>query len=104
MNNQTEDSNLKIPLTFTAEEANSTLKIERYRSAPTLNLEYNLNNSGWKPYVQGHMITLANVGDKVQMRATKAGNDVFSSSSSDYNRFVMTGKIAASGNVQSVLD
>lgn len=104
MNNQTEDSNLKIPLTFTAEEANSTLKIERHGSAPVINLEYNLNDSGWKPYTQGHTITLANAGDKVQMRAAEAGNDAFSSSSSDFNRFVMTGKIAASGNVQSVLD
>lgn len=38
------------------------------------------------------------------MRATEAGNATFSSSYSAYNQFVMTGKIAASGNVQSLLD
>ena len=99
-----EEDQIKIPLTFTAEEANSTLKIQQNGSAPTLNLEYNLNDSGWTTYTQGNTITLANVGDKVQMRATEAGNATFSSSTSNYNRFVMTGKIAASGNIQSVLD
>lgn len=95
----------EIPLTFTAEEANSTLKISKSQSsAPTLNLEYKLNNSGWTPYTQENTITLANVGDKVQMRATEAGNATFSSNGSDYNRFIMTGKIAASGNIQSLLD
>ena len=94
----------KIPLTFTAEEENSTLKIQQNGSAPTLNLEYNLNDSDWIPYTQGNTITLANVGDKVQMRATEAGNATFSSSTTNYNRFIMTGKIAASGNIQSVLD
>ena len=94
----------KIPLTFTAEEVNSTLKIQQNNSAPTLNLEYKLNNSGWTPYTQENTITLANVGDKVQMRATEAGNSTFSSNTSNYNRFIMTGKIAASGNIQSLLD
>ena len=95
----------EIPLTFTAEEANSALKIQKNgSSAPTLNLEYKLNNSGWTPYTQENTITLANVGDKVQMRATEAGNSTFSSNASNYNRFIMTGKIAASGNIQSLLD
>ena len=95
----------EIPLTFTAEEANSTLKISKSQSsASTLNLEYKLNNSGWTPYTQENTITLANVGDKVQMRATEAGNSTFSSNGSVYNRFIMTGKIAASGNIQSLLD
>ena len=102
--NAKQEDPTKIPLTFTAEEANSTLKIQQNGSAPTLNLEYNLNDSGWMTYTQGNTITLANVGDKVQMRATEAGNATFSSSTSNYNRFVMTGKIAASGNIQSVLD
>lgn len=100
-----EEDQTKIPLTFTAEEANSTLKIQKNgSSALTLNLEYNLNDSGWTTYTQGNTITLANVGDKVQMRATEAGNATFSSSYTNYNQFVMTGKIAASGNIQSVLD
>lgn len=99
-----EEDQTKIPLTFTAEEVNSTLKIQQNGSAPTLNLEYNLNDSGWTTYTQGNTITLANVGDKVQMRATEAGNATFNSSTLDYNRFVMTGKIAASGNIQSLLD
>ena len=94
----------EIPLTFTAKEANSTLKIQQNGSAPTLKLEYNLNDSGWTTYTQGNIITLENVGDMVQMRATEVGNSTFSSSSTNYNYFVMTGKIAAYGNIQSLLD
>ena len=99
-----EEDQTKIPLTFTAEEANTTLKIQQNGSAPTLNLEYNLNDSGWTTYTRGNTITLANVGDKVQMRATEAGNATFSSSGNEYNQFVMTGRIGATGNIQSLLD
>ena len=47
-------------------------------------------------------MTLANVGDKVYMRA-KTENQTIGSSTSNYYKFVMTGKIAASGNIQTLL-
>lgn len=47
-------------------------------------------------------MTLANVGDKVYMRA-KNENLTFSASAAAYYKFVMSGKIAASGNIQTLL-
>ena len=100
-----EKDQIKIPLTFTAEQENSTLKIQTNDgSNSTLNLEYNLNNSGWTTYTQGNTITLENIGDTVQMRTAEAGNTTFNSNFSTYNQFIMTGRIAASGNVQSLID
>ena len=92
-------------LCFTAEEANSTVRMSRFGSAPTVSLEYSTDGATWSPFVVGTTtVTLANIGDYVYVRATSAGNTKMSSSSSNYNQFVMTGKIAASGNVDTLLD
>lgn len=92
-------------LCFTAEEANSTVAMSAEGSAPEVSLEYSIDGSTWSPFVVGTTtVTLANIGDKVYVRATSAGNTGMGTSSSDYNKFVMTGKIAASGNVDTLLD
>ena len=92
-------------LCFTAEEANSTVAMEAQGSAPTVSLEYSTDGRTWSPFVVGTTtVTLANIGDKVYVRATSEGNTGIGSSPTDYNKFVMTGKIAASGNVDTLLD
>lgn len=92
-------------LCFTAEEANSMVYMEAVGSAPTVSLEYSTDGETWSPLVPGvTSIVLDNIGDKVYVRATSAGNREFASSPSDYNKFVMTGKVAASGNVDTLLD
>ena len=92
-------------LCFTAEEANSTVAMNANGSAPTVSLEYSTDGNTWSPFVVGTTtVTLANIGDKMYMRATSAGNIRIGSSMSDYNKFVMTGKISASGNVNTLLD
>ena len=92
-------------LCFTAEEANSTVAMEANRSAPTVSLEYSTDGNTWSPFEVGTTtVTLANIGDKMYIRAPSAGNTGFGSSQVDYNYFVMTGKIAASGNVDTLLD
>ena len=74
------------PLCFTAEEANSTVAMKKNGSAPTVSLEYSTNGNTWSPFVVGTTtVTLANVGDKVYMRATNAGNTGIGRSMSDYN-------------------
>ena len=74
-------------------------------SAPAVSLEYSTDGVTWNPFVVGTTtVTLANIGDKMYMRATSAGNTGIGSSTSNYNQFVMTGKIAASGNVNTLLD
>ena len=109
---------LKTPLTFTAEEAGSTIKMSKYGSAPTVYLETSSTGEegSWSDFIvctndengnsnnDGTIITLTNVGDRVYFRA-KQDNEKFgqADSSYDYNSFVMTGKIAASGNINTLL-
>ena len=93
-------------LCFTAEEANSTVAMKKNgSSAPSVSLEYSTDGNTWNPFVVGTTtVTLANIGDKVYIRATSAGNTGMGSSATNHNQFVMTGKIAASGNVDTLLN
>ena len=63
----------------------------------------------WKPYTIGtfgenNELSGLNVGDKVYIRAVAAGNSKMGTDSSNYHKFVMTGKIAASGNINTLLN
>ena len=79
-------------LTFTAEEANSSVTLNfRYGS----NFQYKINNSGWQSYTKGTQITLENVGDYVRF----SGKDT---EFNDYNHVSLTGKVACSGSVMSL--
>ena len=92
-------------LCFTAKEANSTVSMEARGSAPSVSLEYSTDGNTWSPFVVGSTtVTLANIGDKMWVRATGAGNTRMGASVSDHNGFNTTGKIAASGNVDTLLD
>ena len=93
-------------LCFTAEEAGSTVKMTSPGpSAQSVSLEYSTDGNNWSPFVVGSTtVTLANIGDKMYIRATDAGNTGMGSSESKYNQFEMTGKIAASGNVDTLLN
>ena len=103
------------PLCFTAEEAGSTVKMVAEGEAPKVSLEYSTDGNNWSPFVvskegvEGTTVILANVDDKMYMRATSAGNTGMGCYSRDYsgfiyNRFLMTGKISASGNVDTLLN
>ena len=92
-------------LCFTAEEVNSTVSMATNGTAPEVSLEYSTDGRTWSPFVVGTTtVTLANIGDKVYVRATSAGNTGMGTSTTAYNKFVMTGKIGASGNVDTLLD
>lgn len=91
-------------LCFTAEEANSTVSMTSGGTTPPeLNLKTSIDGGQtWTPFIVGSTrITLANVGDKVYFAAGEGGNDI--DASGGYNTFVMTGRIAASGDVTSLL-
>lgn len=92
-------------LCFTAEQANSTVGTTiKGTVSPLPVLEYSTDGTNWSNFALGNggtIVTLANVGDKVYLRGN---NNSFSMSSSNYVRFEMTGKIAASGNIMSLLD
>ena len=79
---------LDEPLCFTAEEAGSTVAMAAYGEAPTVSLEYSTDGNTWSPFVVGSTtVTLANIGDKVYIRATSSGNTGMGSSYSNYNQF-----------------
>ena len=87
-------------LIFTAQEANSSVALSATGSPTTLlQLEYRTNtNVEWQNYTLGTTINLANIDDWVEMR-----NQGLQTNIGRY-KFTMTGKIAASGNIQYLLD
>ena len=60
-------------LCFTAEQANSTVRLDKSGSPDAIYLETSTDGSTWTDYSwsggTGDTLTLANVGDKVYMRA-----------------------------------
>ena len=99
-----ETSSVEIPdLCFTAEEPGSTVAMA-VNGTPTWGqaFEYSTDGTTWTEFIPGTTaITLSNVGSKVYFRGN---NTTVSESASIYYKFVMTGKIAASGNIMSLLD
>ena len=92
-------------LTFTAEEDGSTFGIVNYGNNP--NIEYSLDEGKtWTALTANADVTLTNKGDKALLRGDNPKG--FSSSDMDYDAnysfFKMTGKIAASGSVMSLID
>lgn len=91
-------------LCFTAEEDGSTVGMAingTLSSVPSL--EYCTDKISWNPFIIGStIVTLTNAGDKVYFRNSGTADSF--SESSKYAYFVLTGKVAASGNVMSLLD
>ena len=93
------------PLCFTAEEANSTVKLYKAVGTPPAAL-FSISYDGniWQDYTEGDVITLANVGDKVYFAARgDTVNTQMSSGTRALRRFNMTGSVAASGNIMSLV-
>ena len=82
--------------TFIAEEDNSTISLT---SKTSPDIKYSLNGGVWTQWNYS-AITL-NTGDTIRMKGNNSSG--FSTSSSNYNQFQMTGKISASGNIMSLL-
>lgn len=91
-----------------AKAAGSTVRMESYiQTAP--NIEYSTDGETFQAWgyttVGGthtfDTLTLANVGDKVYFRGV---NDALATTSGNTSYFVMTGRIKAGGNVQTIVD
>lgn len=93
--------NQKIPLNFRAVQPGSTITLNKIGSPAEISLYYSFDGNYWIPYVIGQTITLQNIGDRVYF---KGDNTTFSSSTSNFYRFSMTGKIEAYGNLNSLYD
>lgn len=91
-------------LCFTAEEPGATVSMAKTGTAPSVSLLYSTDASTWDTFTPGTTtVTLANVGDKVWLKAVPGGNTAFATDLSNYWRFA-TSKANASGNIMSLLD
>ena len=90
-------------LTFTAEEDGSTFGIVN-KGGNNPDIQYSLDGGEtWTALATGDTITLAHKGDKALLRGDNP--EGFSKDEySKYSSFTMTGKIAASGSVMSLID
>ena len=103
-------------LTLIAAESNSTIKLtclcgydgvvpsQDYEiKSVTSGLQYRTSESNsWSNYTLNDVITLSNINDYVQFRNT--ANKLSDYYTTDHIKFVMTGKINGTGNVQSLLN
>ena len=88
-------------LCFTAEEANSTFYLNNNGNNP--NIECSLDDGKtWKPMTEDDIVMISEVGGKVYLRGNNP--DGFSHDMSSYSQFIMSGSIAASGSIMSLVD
>jgi len=88
-------------LTFTAKQANSTVALN-WVSVGANGVQYSTNGTTWNNYTEGEAISLAKVDSYVKFK----GDNVVTGTDGDNitNSFVMTGKIAASGDYTSIIN
>ena len=87
-------------LTFTAETENSSFGIKN-RSGYQSNIQYSLDEGmTWNTLKNDTLIKLPQKGNKALLK----GENIDQLAQEGYTYFVMTGKIAASGSVMSLLD
>jgi len=88
-------------LTFTSEQANSTIKFKPYSGT----WQYSTDKVNWADGTSDTTITLTNIGDKVYLKGSNCIT-TYKDSGIDkgYHNFAMTGTIAASGDVSSLIN
>ena len=89
-------------LTFVS-SGESTIALIKEGEPSEITLEYSVNGTGWKPYTIGKTVKLAD-GEELMFRAGEEGNDNFSAGYKDYYKFIISGSVAARGNIMSLLD
>ena len=89
-------------LCFTANEANSTVTLNKAGDPNAVTLQTSTDGSTWNNYTIGNAITLSSIGSKVYFR-NEASNGL-SKDVNNYYYFSMTGSIAAGGNIMSLVN
>ncbi|MBP5232040.1 MAG: hypothetical protein J6333_01390, partial [Planctomycetes bacterium] len=98
------------PLCFTAESDGAAVGMEAVGpDAPKVALEVSRDGQTWEAWQEPRTAKLAGKGDKLYVRAAAPNaafgkGSVFAPHQHSYNHFTVTGKVAASGNVMSLLD
>ena len=96
------------PLCFTAEQDGSSVSLIGWDDDMQeqidifASLQYSTDNSTWQEW-DGHVINL-NAGQKVYVKALNPNPDGMVKYSTQYHKFIFEGKIAASGNIQYLLE
>ena len=94
-------------LCFTSESGQSVIQLVKVGSPAEVLIETSTDGRNWRHYEVGDTTTSETIGliqgEKVYFKAMGV-NDTFSTGASNYYQFVMQGMIAASGNVNSLLN
>lgn len=90
-------------LTFTSKQNGSTISMESVGTAPSVSMQYSLDGSRWQTFSVGSTVITLDDGESVFFRGT-GSSGVYATSEKNYNRFVMSGVIEASGNIMSLVD
>ena len=88
------------PLTFTS-TGNSTISLNKVNEPNDISLTYQIDDNEPQKYTINQQIRLSD-GQKLKMYATSE-NATISKDATNYYKFIMTGKIAASGNINTLL-
>lgn len=93
-------------LCFTAEEAGSTVGMVKYGSPKEITLLSSTDGNTWNVFTVGETtITLANVGDKVWLKAGEGGNaNAIGGGNISRNQFSLSGIVSVSGEIQSLIN
>ena len=91
-------------LCFTANTAGSTIKLSKTWSPTAVTLETSTDWDNWSTYTIWDTITLSNIWDKVYWRNASETTTWFSIASASYYRFLMTGSVATSWDVTSLIN
>ena len=109
-NTETELQNIYIgelyswPLRFKAEEANSTIQLNKTGSPTSVTLETSRDGKTWSTYTFWTAITLSNIWDKVFFRNTSTTTTAFSIDFENRYSFTMTWSIAWSWDVTTLVN
>lgn len=93
-------------LCLTAIDPNgSVISMQKVGSPNAVSLMYSLNGSSWQNFDTngGTQINLAQ-GGKVWFKASSTNKGLGGGSASNYHRFLFSGKVAASGDISSLLN
>lgn len=96
----TAEEDTQNSLTFTATQNSSSVTLNKTGSPNVSGLQYKVGKGSWQAYTIGTTVNL-NKDEYVKFRNTE---NTLGNSTSNYVTFAMTGKIAASGDVMSLLN
>ena len=94
-----------VPLTFEAMEAGATVKFKLNSDAIGLGkVQYSTDDGDtWEDYTSQYVITLSNVGDKVQFKSSNISRYATNYADS-YSNFIVTGNCYVYGNILSLIN